>query len=98
MAFRLLTRGAGATALLFASAVTPRAEAQVEPPFNATLTADQAWLTNTDGATDIAWHADGRAVVTQKNGVITVRRPNGDREEVTGTFQNVDTGSENGLH
>jgi glucose/arabinose dehydrogenase len=58
---------------------------------------DSAYVTGVTGATDIAFHSDGRAVVTQKNGTITVRRTDGTKNIVTGTFAGLDTASEKGL-
>jgi glucose/arabinose dehydrogenase len=55
------------------------------------------YLTGVTGATDIAFHGDGRAVVTQKNGTIVVRRTDAMTHTVSGRFPSIDTGGEKGL-
>jgi glucose/arabinose dehydrogenase len=55
------------------------------------------YVTGIMGATDIAFHSDGRAVITQKNGVITVRRVDGTTRIISGKFAGLDTNSEKGL-
>jgi len=73
------------------------ARADLTAAFADTLTVDPAYLTGANGATDIAFHSDGRAVVTQKNGQITIRRTDGTKNVLMGTFSGVDTASEKGL-
>jgi glucose/arabinose dehydrogenase len=57
---------------------------------------DPTYVTGATGATDIAFHADGRAVVTRKAGQVTVRLTDGTTNQST-PFSNVDSGSEKGL-
>ncbi len=73
------------------------AKAQLQSPFSGTLTATQEFVTGADGATDIAFHPDGRAVVTRKGGTITVRTTAGDQIDTNNLFTGLDTGSEKGL-
>jgi glucose/arabinose dehydrogenase len=55
------------------------------------------YLVGVTGATDIAFHTDGRAVVTEKSGTIVVRRVNGSRVTQNGAFAGIDTSTEKGL-
>jgi glucose/arabinose dehydrogenase len=48
-------------------------------------------------ATDIAFHADGRAVITIKRGDITVRHPDGTKVDLTGKFDIMTPSGNNGL-
>ena len=73
------------------------ANAQLAAAFADTVTVDPTYVTGANSATDIAFSADGRAVVTLKGGTIVVRRANGTKNMVTGQFGTVDTGSEKGL-
>jgi MYXO-CTERM domain-containing protein len=83
--------------LLLAACNAKPARAQLESPFDDTLAVDQAYVTGADGATDIAFHPDGRAVITQKGGTISVRAADGSITETTGEFDDLDTSSEKGL-
>lgn len=73
------------------------ASAGLAPPFEQTLVEDAAYVSDASNATDIAFHPDGRAVITSKTGAITIRRPTGELVPITGTFPNLDTSSEKGL-
>src|SRR5688572_525148 len=73
------------------------ARAQLTGTFANTITVDEQYVTQADNATDIAFAADGRAVVTLKGGTIIVRRTDGTKNMVTGQFGMVDTASEKGL-
>jgi glucose/arabinose dehydrogenase len=73
------------------------AHAQLTGEFADALEVNADFVTGANGATDIAFAPDGRAVVTRKNGQITIRNTDGTTEAVNGTFTNVDTGSEKGL-
>jgi glucose/arabinose dehydrogenase len=96
MRARVLIRGFG-LCLLLVACNEKRARAQLEGPFEDTLVVDQAWVTGADNATDIAFHPDGRAIITQKNGGISVRAAGGELTEITGKFPDLDTSSEKGL-
>lgn len=58
-------------------AVTYPAHAELAAPFQDTLTVDSEYANGVSGATDIAFSADGRAVITRKNGQVVIRRANG---------------------
>jgi MYXO-CTERM domain-containing protein len=73
------------------------ASAQLAAQFADAVTVDTEYVTGANSATDIAFSADGRAVVTLKGGTIVVRRANGTKNMVTGQFGTVDTASEKGL-
>jgi len=83
--------------MAFASQYPRTAWAALDAPFDQTLVEDQAYVSDASNATDIAFHPDGRAVITQKTGQITIRRATGEVVEITGTFPNLDTSSEKGL-
>lgn len=55
------------------------------------------WMGNLSRATDIAFLADGRAVITRRNGTVVVRRANGTTNNNAFTFPNTDSSSEKGL-
>jgi MYXO-CTERM domain-containing protein len=74
-----------------------RAFAQLSGEFANTITVDNQYLTGANGATDIAFSSDGRAVVTLKAGTVVVRRTDGSRNMQTMLFGTVDTASEKGL-
>jgi glucose/arabinose dehydrogenase len=96
MTGRVFLRSFGLGVLLMACNAG-RARAQLEAPFDDTVVLDQAFVLGVDNATDIAFHPDGRALVTQKNGTITIRAANGELTEISGTFSGLDTSSEKGL-
>ncbi|HEY3495745.1 MAG TPA: PQQ-dependent sugar dehydrogenase, partial [Polyangiaceae bacterium] len=73
------------------------AQADLTGEFADALDVDTEFVTGVNAATDIAFAADGRAVVTQKSGQITVRRTDGTKNVVMGAFGDVDTQSEKGL-
>jgi MYXO-CTERM domain-containing protein len=73
------------------------AHADLTGDFADALDLDSSYLTGANGATDIAFAADGRAVVTSKEGSITIRKTDGTKRVITGTFPDLDTGSEKGL-
>jgi glucose/arabinose dehydrogenase len=93
---RLVFRAFGLSLLLVACNAK-RARAELEGPFADTVSANQEWVTGADGATDIAFHPDGRAVITRKVGTITVRTAAGDQIDTAGLFSGLDTSSEKGL-
>ena len=73
------------------------ARAQLAGTFAGTITVDQQYVTEVNEPTDIAFAADGRAVVTLKAGTVVIRRMDGTKNMVTGQFGMVDTASEKGL-
>jgi MYXO-CTERM domain-containing protein len=83
--------------LLVACSDPSVARAQLTGTFADTITVDDEYVTEADNATDIAFAADGRAVVTLKGGTVIVRRADGTKSMVTGQFGMVDTASEKGL-
>src|SRR5690348_1142964 len=93
---RVIVRSLGCCLLLVACNAKP-AKAELESPFDDTLTVDQEYVTGADGATDIAFHPDGRAVITRKPGTITVRTASGDLVNTANLFAGLDTTSEKGL-
>jgi len=97
MRVRALTRPLGFLTLLFCFHCARNARAKLDAPFDQALVEDQAWVTDASNATDVAFHSDGRAVITRKSGEITIRHANGDLVELTGKFPNLDTSSEKGL-
>lgn len=94
---RARTRGLGLLTLLAAAAVPATATAQLSAPFDATVTSDDEYVSDASNATDIAFHPDGRAVITRKTGQITIRHADGGLQQISGSFPNLDTGSEKGL-
>ncbi len=85
-------------AVAFASAFVARpALADLTPAFQAKLTVDAEFVTGATGATDIAFAADGRAVITTKAGVVVVRGLDGLKVNIPGKFGTVDQQSEKGL-
>jgi hypothetical protein len=83
---------------LLASSFTPMAHAQLAPAFATKISVDTQYVTGAGGATDIAFAADGRALVTRKGGSITLRRANGSQVVIAYPFGGtLDTGSEKGL-
>jgi MYXO-CTERM domain-containing protein len=86
------------TSLALVVTLTPfPAHAALTGEFADALEVNAEFVTGATGATDIAFAADGRAVVTRKNGQITIRNTDGTTEVLSRTFMNVDTGSEKGL-
>lgn len=83
--------------LLVACSEEESARAQLAGDFADTITVDTQYLTNANGVTDIAFHSDGRAVVTLKAGTVVIRRTDGTRNMQNNLFGNVDTESEKGL-
>lgn len=76
----------------------PGARADLAPGFVGKLTVDTAFVTGAGGATDIAFSADGRALVTRKTGQIVVRHADGTTALIAYPFGGtLDTGSEKGL-
>jgi MYXO-CTERM domain-containing protein len=73
------------------------AHAQLAAAFADSVTVDTEYVTGASSATDIAFAADGRAVVTLKGGTIVVRRADGTKNMQMGAFGTVDTQSEKGL-
>lgn len=82
---------------LFWLLATP-AIANLAPAFVDKVTVDTGFVTGAAAATDIAFAADGRAIVTRKTGEIVVRRSNGSFNVLAYPFGGtLDTGSEKGL-
>jgi len=78
--------------------VTGPARADLASGFVGKLSVDTGYVSGLSGATDIAFSADGRAVVTAKNGQVAVRRANGTLNLVPYPFGGtLDTSSEKGL-
>ena len=73
------------------------ARADLVAPYLDRIDVDPTYVTNATGATDIAWAADGRAVITQKNGTIVVRQTNGSQMPRSGVFAGVSMSAEQGL-
>jgi MYXO-CTERM domain-containing protein len=72
-----MKRSLGLSALLLL-ALSPRgARADFTGEFADALTVDAEYATGVTGATDIAFAPDGRAVITQRSGAVTVRLPDG---------------------
>jgi glucose/arabinose dehydrogenase len=76
--------------------IAPAALGDLTGDFADTLVVDPGYVTGANGATDIAFSGD-RAVITTKSGAVFVRRADGTKNQLTGLFDNVDTGSEKGL-
>jgi len=94
---RFRTRSLSAWPLAFAATVTVfPANADLLSPYDATL-ALETFVSGVDGATDIAWAPDGRAVVVRKDGTITIVDTDGLKSTIDDTFSDVDTESEKGL-
>ncbi len=84
--------------MAFASVLVARpAHADLTAAFQTKLTVDPEFVTGASGATDIAFAADGRAVITTKAGGVVVRGLDGLKINIPGKFGNVDQGSEKGL-
>jgi MYXO-CTERM domain-containing protein len=90
-------RVVGSVAVVVFGVVPNVAQAQLAAAFADSVTVDTEYVTGANSATDIAFTADGRAVVTLKNGTIVIRRADGTKAMLTGVFSNVDTASEKGL-
>jgi MYXO-CTERM domain-containing protein len=75
----------------------PEARADLVAPYDTAIEVDTSYVTGANGATDIAWAPDGRAVVTCKGGNVVIRNTDGTKTVLSGTFGTVDTGSEKGL-
>ncbi|HEX6274814.1 MAG TPA: PQQ-dependent sugar dehydrogenase [Polyangiaceae bacterium] len=73
------------------------AQAQLVAPFATAIDVDPQYVNGATGATDIAWAADGRAVVTTRGGTIVVRQANGTTVQRSGVFSNVSSTLEQGL-
>ncbi len=74
------------------------ASAALTGDFADALDVDASFLTGANGATDIAFAGDGRAVITTKTGNIVIRQTDGTKKTITGTFPDLDSGSEKGLN
>lgn len=76
----------------------PCARADLAPGFVGKLSVDAQFVTGAPAATDIAFSADGRALVTRKTGQIVVRHADGTTALIAYPFDGtLDTGSEKGL-
>jgi glucose/arabinose dehydrogenase len=85
-------------ALALGIALPAVARAQLDPAFVGKVTLDTQYLTGANQATDVAFSADGRAVVTTKLGPVYVRRANGTVNMVPYPFGGtLDIDSEKGL-
>lgn len=74
------------------------ASANLATPFVGQIDVNTAFVTGASLATDIAFHADGRAIVTRKTGQIHVRRTDGSVNVLAYPFPGtLDTESEKGL-
>lgn len=70
---------------------TGAAHADLTGEFADALDVDPSFVTGANGATDIAFADDGRAVVTRRTGEIVVRLTDGTKSQTTGQFPNLDT-------
>lgn len=68
-----------------------------DPNVGANFTFTNNWMSGLARATDIAFLADGRAVVTLRGGTVVVRRANATLNNNAFTFPNTDSTSEKGL-
>jgi len=91
---RLLALFAGLSQLLAAGT----ARAALTGDFADALDIDSGYVTGANGATDIAFSGDGRAVITTKTGNIVVRLTDGTKKTLQGTFPDLDSASEKGLN
>ena len=96
-----LRRGPVALALM-ATVVTTAdggaALAALAPGFVGKVTLDSSFVTGAAGATDVAFAADGRALITTKTGAIVVRHVDGSTASIAYPFGGtLDTASEKGL-
>ena len=73
------------------------ASADLASDFATALEIDPTYATGVNGATDIAFAADGRAVITEKGGTVVIRRTDGTKQPLTGLFPDLDLDSEKGL-
>ncbi|MDX2052898.1 MAG: PQQ-dependent sugar dehydrogenase [Polyangiaceae bacterium] len=94
---RSLLGGLVALGALTGTMMAGQARADLTPAFQAKLTVDTEYATGVSGATDIAFAADGRALITLKSGNVSLRTLDGLKTTISGKFGNVDTGSEKGL-
>lgn len=87
-----------ASVLILAAAMESRADATLAPAFASKISVDENYVSGLGQATDVAFTADGRAVVIQKTGEIIVRQANGATTTVPYPFGGtLDTSSEKGL-
>ena len=78
--------------------VAGHARADLAPQFVGKLDVNTGYVLNATGATDIAFSADGRAIVTTKGGQIMIRRADGTVVTLAYPFGGtLDTASEKGL-
>jgi glucose/arabinose dehydrogenase len=97
MAYSLHSR-LTAGGFLLASSFAPVVRADLAAAFATKISVDTQYVSGAGGATDIAFAADGRALVTRKGGSITLRRSNGSQVVIGYPFGGtLDTGSEKGL-
>jgi len=73
------------------------AHAELTSQFQGKIEVDAEFADGVDGPTDIAFAADGRAVITRKTGQVVIRRPDGTRNMLTNVFGTVSSISEQGL-
>src|SRR4051812_17954227 len=83
---RLLAMASGVAGLLLPG----EAQAALTGDFAAKLDVDSTWLSGANGATDIAFASDGRAVVTTRTGQIVVRLTDGTKKTTEGQFPTID--------
>lgn len=77
---------------------TPATYAALALAFNDKVTVDSAFVTGAAAPTDIAFTADGRAIITQKGGELLVRRADGALLTLAYPFGgSLDTSSEKGV-
>ncbi len=77
---------------------TSLARADLAPAFVGRLSVDTQYVQGAAGATDVAFSADGRAVITRKTGQVVIRRSDGTLTTLAYPFGGtLDTSSEKGL-
>jgi glucose/arabinose dehydrogenase len=95
---RLAAPFVGALVVAAVGALCGVAGAQLAPPFAGLVALDTQFVTGATGATDIAFSADGRAVVTTKTGQVVIRHADGSLAILAYPFPGtLDTASEKGL-
>ncbi len=97
--FRTALRTALGTALLMAAAPRPvQAQTTVAPAFAGKVTLNASYMKGLTQPTDIAFSADGRALVTTKGGAIVVRHADGSTASIAYPFGGtLDTAQDDGL-
>lgn len=78
-------------------ALAQNANAELSAAFRDKIDVDVEYAPGVGQATDIAFHTDGRAVITRKDGTLTIRSANGTLKQVSSLFPMIDARSEKGL-